>query len=142
MHAHSCSVRSGDPRDDEVACHLARRSVLLTETNAAMHPQWGKASNTLLRSRGSHLDLPRRSQLVAAPLRANKLLEFAMRRRWHGDGTRGLGFGLTDAETAEVQRRVRGGEMRRRCSKTVQRVLRRTGGIKPRGQLRAPLRVS
>jgi IS30 family transposase len=62
---------------------------------------------------------------------------------------RGLGFGLSEADTAEVQRRVRGGETHVAaaaavgcCAKTVQRLLRRTGGIKPRGRPRAPLRLS
>jgi transposase, IS30 family len=62
---------------------------------------------------------------------------------------RGLGFGLTEAEAAEVQRRVRGGETHAAaaaqvgcCAKTVQRLLRRTGGISPRRRSRAPLRLS
>ena len=62
---------------------------------------------------------------------------------------RGLGFGLTEAEAAEVQRRVRGARrMRRRplrvgcCAKTVQRLLRRTGGLRHGRRSRAPLRLS
>ena len=62
---------------------------------------------------------------------------------------RGVGFGLSKGETAEVQRRVRGGETHVAaaaaigcCAKTVQRLLRRTGGIKPRGRPRASLRLS
>jgi IS30 family transposase len=62
---------------------------------------------------------------------------------------RGAGFGLTTAETAEVQRRVRRGETHvvaaaaiGCCAKTVQRLLVRTGGIKPRSRARAALRLS
>ena len=62
---------------------------------------------------------------------------------------RGAGFGLSRAETAEVQRRVRGGETHVAaaaaigcCAKTVQRLLCRTGGIKPRSCPRAALRLS
>src|SRR5258706_8521716 len=62
---------------------------------------------------------------------------------------RGAGFGLTTAETAEVQRRVGGGETHVAaaaaigcCAKTVQRLLSRTGGIKPRNRARAALRLS
>ncbi len=62
---------------------------------------------------------------------------------------RGAGFGLTEVEAAELQRRVREGETHAAaaagvgcCAKTVQRLLRRTGGINPRRRPRAPLRVS
>jgi len=62
---------------------------------------------------------------------------------------RGLGFGLTEAEAAEVQRRVREGGTHAAaaaavgcCAKSVQRLLRRTGGLKPRGRPRARLRLS
>jgi transposase, IS30 family len=62
---------------------------------------------------------------------------------------RGLGFGLTEAEAAEVQRRVREGDTHAAaaarvgcCAKTVQRLLRRTGGMSPRRRSRAPLRWS
>lgn len=62
---------------------------------------------------------------------------------------RGVGFGLTEAEAAELQRRVRGGETHVAaaagvgcCAKTVQRLLRRTGGISPRRRPRAPVRLS
>ena len=62
---------------------------------------------------------------------------------------RGLGFGLNEAEAAEVERRVREGETHAAaaaavgcCAKTVQRLLRCTGGFRSRRRPRAPLRLS
>jgi len=63
--------------------------------------------------------------------------------------TRGVGFALTEAQMAEIERRVRAGDTHAiaaaavGCSAmTVSRLLRRTGGVPSRRRPRAPLRLS